>query len=450
MARIFGTDGIRGYANSYPMTAEIALKVGMAAAIHLSKNIKGTNRVLIGKDTRLSGYMFENALVAGLTSMGKDVMVVGPIPTPAVAMLTRSTRTDLGIMISASHNPYFDNGIKLFDKNGYKLSDEDEDAIEKLLTEDLTPYLVKSDSIGRVERLKESYGRYIEFIKSSFPSNQDLTSLKIVVDCANGAAYKIAPIVLYELGAEVISVGVSPNGLNINENCGSTHIEQLRLKVLETGADVGISFDGDADRVLMVDEKGNIIDGDKIIAIIATKLKQEGKLKQNTVVGTVMANMGFEKYLDSQGIKLLRTSVGDRYVSEGMARYGLNLGGEQSGHVILSDYNTTGDGLLASLFILSYIVEQGESASKCCKLYESMPQVLKNMRYTDSSYNNPLENENIKSFISSKQKDFDGKYRILVRKSGTEKLIRVMVEGESSEETNAIAEEIVSYINSCI
>jgi phosphoglucosamine mutase len=382
--------------------------------------------------------------------MGKDVMVVGPIPTPAVAMLTRSTRTDLGIMISASHNPYFDNGIKLFDKNGYKLSDEDEDAIEKLLTEDLTPYLVKSDSIGRVERLKESYGRYIEFIKSSFPSNQDLTSLKIVVDCANGAAYKIAPIVLYELGAEVISVGVSPNGLNINENCGSTHIEQLRLKVLETGADVGISFDGDADRVLMVDEKGNIIDGDKIIAIIATKLKQEGKLKQNTVVGTVMANMGFEKYLDSQGIKLLRTSVGDRYVSEGMARYGLNLGGEQSGHVILSDYNTTGDGLLASLFILSYIVEQGESASKCCKLYESMPQVLKNMRYTDSSYNNPLENENIKSFISSKQKDFDGKYRILVRKSGTEKLIRVMVEGESSEETNAIAEEIVSYINSCI
>ncbi len=450
MARIFGTDGIRGYANSYPMTAEIALKVGMAAAIHLSKNIKGTNRVLIGKDTRLSGYMFENALVAGLTSMGKDVMVVGPIPTPAVAMLTRSTRTDLGIMISASHNPYFDNGIKLFDKNGYKLSDEDEDAIEKLLTEDLTPYLVKSDSIGRVERLKESYGRYIEFIKSSFPSNQDLTSLKIVVDCANGAAYKIAPIVLYELGAEVISVGVSPNGLNINENCGSTHIEQLRLKVLETGADVGISFDGDADRVLMVDEKGNIIDGDKIIAIIATKLKQEGKLKQNTVVGTVMANMGFEKYLDSQGIKLLRTSVGDRYVSEGMARYGLNLGGEQSGHVILSDYNTTGDGLLASLFILSYIVEQGESASKCCKLYEPMPQVLKNMRYTDSSYNNPLENENIKSFISSKQKDFDGKYRILVRKSGTEKLIRVMVEGESSEETNAIAEEIVSYINSCI
>lgn len=450
MARIFGTDGIRGYANSYPMTAEIALKVGMAAAIHLSKNIKGTNRVLIGKDTRLSGYMFENALVAGLTSMGKDVMVVGPIPTPAVAMLTRSTRTDLGIMISASHNPYFDNGIKLFDKNGYKLSDEDEDAIEKLLTEDLTPYLVKSDSIGRVERLKESYGRYIEFIKSSFPSNQDLTSLKIVVDCANGAAYKIAPIVLYELGAEVISVGVSPNGLNINENCGSTHIEQLRLKVLETGADVGISFDGDADRVLMVDEKGNIIDGDKIIAIIATKLKQEGKLKQNTAVGTVMANMGFEKYLDSQGIKLLRTSVGDRYVSEGMARYGLNLGGEQSGHVILSDYNTTGDGLLASLFILSYIVEQGESASKCCKLYESMPQVLKNMRYTDSSYNNPLENENIKSFISSKQKDFDGKYRILVRKSGTEKLIRVMVEGESSEETNAIAEEIVSYINSCI
>ena len=450
MSRIFGTDGIRGYANTYPMTADLALKVGMSAAIHLSKHIKGTNRVLIGKDTRISGYMFENALVAGLTSMGKDVLLVGPMPTPAVAMLTRSMRADLGIMISASHNPYFDNGIKLFDKNGYKLSDEDEDAIEKLLSEDLTPYLVKSDSIGKVERLKESYGRYIEFIESSFPAGEDLKGLKIVVDCANGAAYKIAPIVLYELGAEVISIGVNPNGLNINEECGSTYIETLRRKVLETGADVGISFDGDADRVLMVDEKGNTIDGDKILAIIATKLKQEGKLKGNMVAGTVMANMGFENYLESVGIKLLRTAVGDRYVSEGMSQYSLNLGGEQSGHIILSDYNTTGDGLLASLFILSYIISCGESASKCCGLYNPMPQVLKNLRYTDSSSNNPLENDNIKSFIESKQKEFEGKCRILVRKSGTEKLIRVMVEGESAKEINSLAEDIVTYINSCI
>ncbi len=450
MSRIFGTDGIRGSANSYPMTAEMALKIGMAAAIHLSKNFKGTNRILIGKDTRLSGYMFENALVAGLTSMGKNVILVGPMPTPAVAMLTRSMRADLGIMISASHNPYFDNGIKLFDKNGCKLSDKDEDSIEKLLSEDLTSYLIKSDSIGRVTRLKESYGRYIQYLKSSFPSDSNLQGLKIVVDCANGASYKVAPIVLYELGAEVISIGVSPNGLNINENCGSINIEALRRKVLETGADIGLSFDGDADRILMVDEKGNLIDGDKIIAIIATKLQQEGKLKNNMVAGTVMANMGFEKYLESVGIKLLRTNVGDRYVSKGMIQQGLNLGGEQSGHIILSDYNTTGDGLLAGLFVLSYLIQCGESASKCCMLYNPMPQVLKNLRYTNSGLGNPLENDNIKSFILSKEEEYGDRVRILVRKSGTEKLIRVMIEGENYSEINKLSKEIIYYIDSCI
>ncbi|MDR0483809.1 MAG: phosphoglucosamine mutase [Alphaproteobacteria bacterium] len=450
MARIFGTDGIRGYANVYPMTADLALKVGMAAALHLSSHSGGTNRVLIGKDTRLSGYMFENALVAGLTSMGKDVLLLGPMPTPAVAMLTRSMRADLGIMISASHNPYFDNGIKLFDKNGHKLSDEDENAIEELLVKDLNEYLIKSDSIGKVERLKESSGRYIEFVKSSFPSGYNLKKMKIVVDCANGAVYRIAPAVLYELGAEVIAVGASPNGININENCGSTHIENLREEVLKNGADVGISFDGDADRVLMVDEKANIIDGDNILAIIATKLKKENKLKANTVVGTIMANMGFENYLQSQGITLVRTKVGDRYVSESMENNGYNLGGEQSGHVILSDYNTTGDGLLASLFILSYILDSQESASKCCKLYTPMPQVLKNLRYNDSYSQNPLDNENIKLYIENKQKEYKDKVRILVRKSGTEKLIRVMVEGEDGKLINGIAEEIVSYINSCI
>jgi len=450
MARIFGTDGIRGYANVYPMTAELALKVGMAAAIHLSKNSKGTKRVLIGKDTRLSGYMFETALTAGLTSMGKDVLLLGPMPTPAVAMLTRSMRADLGIMISASHNPYFDNGIKLFDKNGYKLSDEDENAIEELLTKDLNEYLVKSDSIGKVERLKESSGRYIEYVKSSFPSSCNLNKMKIVVDCANGSNYKIAPTVLYELGAEVVPMGISPNGLNINENCGSTHIENIRSKVLETGADIGISFDGDADRVLMVDEKANIIDGDNILAIIATKLKKDGKLHKNTVAGSVMANMGFEKYLQSQGINLKRTAVGDRYVSEAMENEGYNLGGEQSGHVILKDYNTTGDGLLARLFILSYILELNEPASKCCKLYNPMPQVLKNLRYNSATAENPLDNDNIKTYIANKQKEYQDSTRILVRKSGTEKLIRVMVEGEDSALINSIAEDLVAYINSCI
>ncbi|MDR2008252.1 MAG: phosphoglucosamine mutase [Alphaproteobacteria bacterium] len=449
MARIFGTDGIRGYANIYPMTADLALKVGMAAAIHLSKKIQGTNRVLIGKDTRLSGYMFETALTAGLTSMGKDVLLLGPMPTPAVALLTKTMRADLGIMISASHNPYYDNGIKLFDKNGYKLSDEDEDAIEKLLSQDLNEYLTKAHSIGRVSRLKESSGRYIQHVKSAF-NGIGLSKMKIAVDCSNGSNYNIAPTLLYELGAEVIPIAVAPNGLNINENCGSTHIENLRGKVLETGADVGIAFDGDADRVLMVDEKGNIIDGDNILAIIATKLKKEGKLNKNTVVGTVMANMGFEKYLSSQGISLVRTAVGDRYVSEAMESNGYNLGGEQSGHVILKDYSTTGDGLLASLFVLAYILESGEKASKCCKLYSPSPQILKNLRYSDTATENPLENDNIKTHIANKQKEHADVARILVRKSGTEKLIRVMVEGEDSALINAIAEDLVAYINSCI
>ncbi len=450
MSKIFGTDGIRGYTNQYPMTADVALKVGMAVALLGDNNKEGTNRVLIGKDTRLSGYMFENALVAGLTSMGKDVILVGPMPTPAVAMLTRSTRSEIGIMISASHNPYFDNGIKIFDQNGYKISDDFESKIETLIQQDLSTYLVKADCIGKVERLKESFGRYIEYVKSAFPMSYNLRGLKIVVDCAHGALYKIAPIVFYELGAKVIPMGVEPNGLNINVDCGSTHVEALRTKVLEVGADIGVAFDGDADRLIMVDEKGKVIDGDNILAVIAVKFKNEGSLRDNCVVGTVMANLGFENYLKSQGIKLIRAAVGDRYVSEAMIKGSYSLGGEQSGHIILSNYNTTGDGLLASLEAISVLIDSKLNASQVFHLYEPTPQVLKNIRYSKDKSGNIMDNENIKTYISNKQLEFAEGYRILVRKSGTENLIRVMVEGKDKTTINIIADDIINYINSCL
>jgi phosphoglucosamine mutase len=445
--KVFGTDGIRGYANQHPMTAEFAIKAGMAASIYLGESKNKTNRVLIGKDTRLSGYMLETALTAGLTSMGKDVFLLGPIPTPAVSLLTKSLRADLGIMISASHNPYFDNGIKLFDSNGDKLSDEDEEKIEELLGQDLSKYLAKSNKIGRVERLKEAYGRYVEYVKTIFPDGITLNGLKIVVDCANGAAYKIAPMVFYELGAEVISIGVEPNGTNINDNCGSTHVEMLRLKVLENGADLGIAFDGDADRIMMVDEKGNIIDGDKILCALAKNMKDNKCLNKNTVVGTIMANMGMEKYLSSQGIKLIRAAVGDRYVLEEIKKNDLSLGGEQSGHIILFEHNNTGDGLLTAVKCLGILKESGKKASEAFNLFTPMPQILKNVRYSSQ---NPLESKLLVSFISDLQEKNKENARILVRKSGTEKLVRVMVEGENKEEITNIVDSIVHKINEVV
>lgn len=373
--KIFGTDGIRGLANKYPMTSDLAMKVGMAAALYLGNDKSRTNRVVIGKDTRLSGYMIENSLVSGLTTLGKNVFLLGPMPTPAVAMLTKALRADLGIMVSASHNPYYDNGIKLFDNQGYKMSDEDEKEITKLVGQDLSKHFAKSDSIGRVERLKEGFGRYIEYVKSVFPDNATLSNFKIVLDCANGAAYKIAPLVFYELGAEVITIGVNPNGLNINDNCGSTHIETLRSEVLRSKADLGIAFDGDADRVIMVDEKGEIIDGDLILAIIATRWQKQGMLVNNKVVSTIMANMGFEEYLKTQKIELVRTAVGDRYVNEALMEEQLSLGGEQSGHIIIPSYSTTGDGILASLEVLVALAQAKQPASVALRLYKNTPRV---------------------------------------------------------------------------
>lgn len=446
--KIFGTDGIRGQANIYPMTAELALKVGMAVAIVLDNNKLNTNRVVIGKDTRLSGYMIETALTSGLTSMGKDVFLLGPMPTPAVAMLTRSTRSDLGVMISASHNPHYDNGIKIFDSKGYKLSDDLENQIVELLETDLSKYLVKPNKIGRVERLKESTGRYIEYIKGLFPDSFSLNGLKIVVDCANGANYKIAPVVFYELGAQVIAMGNNPNGLNINENCGSTHIEALKTKVLESGSDIGVAFDGDADRLIMVDEKGGIIDGDKILSVIATHWKKLDKLNNNAVVGTIMANKGFENYLNSIGIELHRSAVGDRYVAELLIENKLNLGGEQSGHIILPQYNTTGDGLLASLEVLNYLmsINKFKKASVALNLYEPYPQYLKNFKY---SKENPLENPSVAKYIKNIMAEHND-LRILIRKSGTENLIRVMVEGKNSEKSVNLVDEIIKNINEII
>jgi len=440
--KIFGTDGIRGLANKYPMTSEIAMKVGMAAALYLGNTKSRTNRVVIGKDTRLSGYMIENSLVSGLTALGKNVLLLGPIPTPAVAMLTKAIRADLGIMVSASHNPYYDNGIKLFDHQGYKMSDEDEKEITKLVSHDLSKYFAKSDSIGRVERLKEGFGRYIEYVKSVFPDNATLSNFKIVVDCANGAAYKIAPLVFYELGAEVIKIGVAPNGLNINDNCGSTHIETLKSQVLESKADLGIAFDGDADRVIMVDEKGEVIDGDLILAIIATRWQQQGMLSNNKIVSTVMANMGFEEYLKTQKIELIRTAVGDRYVNEALMEEKLSLGGEQSGHIIIPNYSTTGDGILASLEVLAALAKANKPASVALRLYTNTPQSLHNIKYSGK---NPLENKVVQEFINNITKKNKELARIVIRKSGTENMIRIMVEAKTKPLVTLLSKEITNY-----
>ncbi len=442
--KYFGTDGIRGTVNKFPMTAEIALKIGTAIGAKFTDG-NHRHRVVIGKDTRLSGYVIEPALTAGLAAVGMDVFLVGPVPTPAVSMLTRSIRADIGIMISASHNPYYDNGIKIFTRDGNKLSDQLEKEIEVMIESDISQYLTSPEKLGRVKRLDDASNRYIEFVKNSFPKDKTLTDLKIVVDCANGAAYNIAPKILWELGAEVISIGITPDGFNINEKCGSTHPEALCKKVIEEKADIGIALDGDADRLLIVDEKGQAIDGDKLIAIIAEKLHDEGNLKKDTVVITQMSNLALENYLRYIGISTIRAQVGDRYVLEEMRKNKCNFGGEQSGHIVLSDYSTTGDGLIAALQILSILCESNKPASEVLNIFQLAPQILKNVKF-EAGRKNPLEENSIKEFIAQKEKELNGDGRILVRKSGTENLIRVMLEGSDRDLIERICDEIIEKI----
>jgi phosphoglucosamine mutase len=405
--------------------------------------------VVIGKDTRLSGYMIEPALTAGFVAMGLDVFLVGPVPTPAISMLTRSLRADIGIMISASHNPYFDNGIKIFDAKGEKLDDEIESEIENLIEADLSKYLANPSELGRVKRLEDARGRYIEFVKNSFARDKNLSGLKIVVDCANGASYSMAPTIFRELGAEVFEIGVEPNGFNINLDCGSTHPQVLQKKVIEFQADIGIALDGDADRLLIVNEKGEIIDGDILIALIAEKLHQEGRLKSDIAVITQMSNLALEEYLGYIGVSTIRTKIGDRYVLEAMRKNKCNFGGEQSGHLVLADYSTTGDGLIASLQILSILIDQPKPLSEIAKIFKPYPQILQNVKF--DKIDNPLHDQRIINFIAKKEIELGNQGRILVRKSGTENLIRVMVEGKNHQQikeiANAICDEICNEIN---
>ncbi|MFC7048625.1 phosphoglucosamine mutase [Emcibacter nanhaiensis] len=444
MARkYFGTDGIRGKANEGNMTAEVATRVGMAAGKHFTRG-NHKHRVVIGKDTRLSGYMLEPALAAGFLSMGMDVIMVGPMPTPAVAMMTRSLRADLGVMISASHNPYQDNGLKLFGPDGHKLSDEIELEIERRMDNGYADHLVPSEKLGRAQRLENAVGRYIEFAKNTFPKNLRLDGLKIVVDCANGAAYRSAPSVLWELGAEVVAVGVNPNGTNINEKCGSTAPQLMCEQVVTHGADIGIALDGDADRLIVCDEHGTIIDGDQLLATIAQYWQVADKLRGGSVVATIMSNLGLEKYLNRIGLDLMRTKVGDRYVVEAMRNHGLNLGGEQSGHIVLSDFNTTGDGLIAALQILAVLVKNGKPVSEICNLFEPYPQLLKNARYADGT--NPLETPQVKEAIREGEERLNGTGRVVIRKSGTEPVIRVMAEGEDEKLVSDVVDDIVATV----
>jgi phosphoglucosamine mutase len=422
--KFFGTDGIRGLTNKMPMTAEMALKIGQAAGAHFLRG-EHRHRVVIGKDTRLSGYMMETALIAGFTSVGMDVVMVGPVPTPAVAMLTHSMRADLGVMISASHNKFVDNGIKLFGPEGYKLSDEDERAIEARLEQ--APKLVPAEAIGRSKKIEDARGRYIHAAKLTFPPALTLAGLKVVIDCANGAAYQVAPSALWELGAEVKAIGVSPNGININDECGSTDTGLLKRTVVETGADIGLALDGDADRLIVVDETGEEVDGDQLMALIASSWNRRGALKGGGIVATVMSNLGLERFLEAQGLGLERTQVGDRYVLETMRARGYNVGGEQSGHIILTDYATTGDGLVAALQVLAALVESGRPASEVLNLFEPLPQLLKNVRFDGGT---PLRDANVKAAIADGEARLAGRGRVLIRKSGTEPVIRVMAEGE--------------------
>ncbi|MDB2372724.1 phosphoglucosamine mutase [Amylibacter sp.] len=439
--KYFGTDGVRGLANAFPMTPDIALKLGAAAGRHFRKDQK-QHRVVIGKDTRRSSYMFENALTAGFTSTGMDVYLLGPVPTPAVGVLTRSMRADVGVMISASHNSYLDNGIKFFGPEGFKLSDKVELEIEKLLDDEIE--YAASQNIGMAKRIDDALGRYMEFAKSAFPRKKLLNGLKVVVDCANGAAYKAAPIVLWELGAEVISIGVNPDGYNINKDCGSTHPQNAATAVLEHNADVGICLDGDADRLILIDNKGNIADGDQLMGLIASQWSSKGKLANNTLVATVMSNMGLERYLNALDIKLLRTNVGDRYVVEAMRKFGYNLGGEQSGHIVMTDYATTGDGLMAALQFLNALVESKCTSSELIKVFEPMPQLLRNVRLNNSE---SLDNLKVKESIKAGEDAFGDIGRILIRKSGTEPLLRVMGECEDPKLLKAVIGNIVETVD---
>ncbi|MSO93251.1 MAG: phosphoglucosamine mutase [Rhodospirillales bacterium] len=440
--KLFGTDGIRGTANAEPMTAETALRVGMAAAAHFTRG-DHRHRAVIGKDTRLSGYMLEPALTSGFISIGMDVFLVGPMPTPAVAMLTRSLRCDLGVMISASHNLYEDNGIKLFGPDGFKLSDAAEQEIEERMAGDFSKDLAPPGALGRARRLEDAPGRYTEHVKQTFPRGLRLDGLRIVVDCAHGAAYKVAPEVLWELGAEVIPMGVEPDGYNINKDCGSTATSSMQQQVVVHGADLGIALDGDADRVLFADEHGALVDGDQVMALVAEHWKEHGLLKGEGIVATLMSNLGLERYLSGIGLRLVRTPVGDRYVVEHMRRHGFNVGGEQSGHIILSDYGTTGDGLIAALQVLAAIVRSGKPASEVCRTFTPLPQVLKNVRFNGGQ---PLESASVKTAIAEAERRLAASGRLLVRKSGTEPVIRVMAEGEDADLIGSVVDQVVGTI----
>ena len=441
MARqYFGTDGIRGLTNAAVMTAAIAMKVGQAAGTYFLRG-KHRHRVVIGKDTRLSGYMLENALVAGFTSVGMDVVLLGPLPTPAIALLTRELRADVGVMISASHNPYQDNGIKLFGPDGFKLSDSAELAIEAMLSQDLP--LAPAAAIGRARRIEDARGRYIHAVKASLPDDVRLDGLKIVVDCANGAAYQVAPSAVWELGAEVITVGVSPNGTNINDKCGSTSLGLVSETVVASGAHIGIALDGDADRLIVVDERGQTVDGDQLMALIGTTLADQGKLRGGGVVATVMSNLGLERFLHGRGLTLERTKVGDRHVLEKMKADGFNVGGEQSGHMILLDHATTGDGTIAALQVLAALVKSGKPASELLHLFDPVPQLLRNVRFAGGK---PLDDARVQAVIAAAEAQLAGKGRLVIRPSGTEPVIRVMAEGDDAGEVEAVVGAICDAV----
>ncbi len=438
--RYFGTDGIRGRANAGLLDAATAMKVGQAAGRHFLRG-EHKHRVVIGKDTRLSGYMMETALVAGFTSVGMDVIMTGPLPTPAISLLTREMRADLGVMISASHNPFHDNGIKLFGPDGFKLSDADEEAIERLMAGDIP--LAQDGNVGRARRIEDARGRYIHAIKQSLPHDIRFDSLKVVVDCAHGAAYEVAPTAIWELGAKVIAVGVNPNGLNINDGVGSTSLEAIKARVIEEQADIGIALDGDADRLIVIDEKGQTVDGDQIMALIATRLAASGELKGGGVVATVMSNLGLERYLNAFGFALVRTKVGDRHVLEAMRAGGYNVGGEQSGHMILLDHATTGDGCVAALQVLAALVQSGKRASELLHLFDPVPQLLKNVVYAGGD---PLADPQVQAVIAGAEATLAGRGRLVIRKSGTEPKIRVMAEGDDAGQVEKVVDEICAAV----
>ena len=439
--KLFGTDGVRGRANTHPMTAETVLRLASAAGRYFRRD-QQEHRVVIGKDTRLSGYMLENALTAGFTSTGMNVFLLGPVPTPAVGYLTRSMRADVGVMISASHNPGHDNGIKFFGPDGFKLDDAAEAEIERFMEEAVS--LSQPENIGRAKRIDDAAGRYVEYAKTTFPRNLRLDGLKVVIDCANGAAYKVAPTVLWELGAEVIRVGVEPDGTNINQDCGSTHPGQAAVKVREVGAHLGICLDGDADRLILLDETGSVIDGDQLMAVIASRWAREGRLAKNTLVATVMSNLGLERHLNEHGIALERTAVGDRYVVERMRENGLNLGGEQSGHLVMTDYATTGDGLIAALQVLASMVEDEQTASQLTFVFQPVPQKLQNVRF--NAGHDPLSCNRVQEVIAAGEKMLGATGRLLIRQSGTEPLIRVMGEAEDAHLLDAVIHKICGVI----